>query len=232
MKKVMLVSVPVVFIILLALFIGIGSDRKESNDSAGTKAVGTEADVTKAAVTEQSVSEIAREYVQNMKKGGDLWSSNPYDHVDMEYYDKIVALGFDAIEVLEEERAGGGLYSWVAGALISDITRCDVGDWDTGQGFFQLWDGFCDSALDDMTDIITDDISIDKKVKKLKKFGIFGEAFLEDVLSHGKTSKMINKSVDVKLELSDVEKEKLGKIVTSDSSELEKARTYLLERCK
>lgn len=75
-------------------------------------------------------------------------SSNPYDYIDNEYYENIVALGFDAVPVLEEmyqENELTGLSAYLSALAIQDITGCNLYedhdlDWSTAEEFYELWE--------------------------------------------------------------------------------------------
>lgn len=77
----------------------------------------------------------------------DKTSSNPYDYTKNEYYENIVALGKDAVPVLEDMYNNGkltGVNAYLSALAIQDITGCNLNDeynldWSTAEEFYELW---------------------------------------------------------------------------------------------
>lgn len=75
-------------------------------------------------------------------------SSNPYDYTDNEYYKNIVALGKDAVPVLESMYKNGklsGVNAYLSALAIQEITNCNLYekydlDWSTAEEFYTLWE--------------------------------------------------------------------------------------------
>ena len=113
-------------------------------------------------------------------------SSNPYDYINNEYYDNIVALGVPAIEVLEENYHNGvytGLNAYIAALAIQDIAninlyKCTGTDWETPEQFFEKWDETMQDLSNIFDKIANSDESMSDKIKQFENYGIFGKAFL------------------------------------------------------
>ena len=57
------------------------------------------------------------------------WSSSPFDYVDKESYNNILAMGTDAIKPLQEQfdsEETPAMLKYVCGALLEQITQCYV----------------------------------------------------------------------------------------------------------
>lgn len=75
-------------------------------------------------------------------------SSNPYDYTDNEYYKNIIALGTNAVPVLESMYKNGklsGVNAYLSALAIQEITKCNLYekydlDWSTAEEFYTLWE--------------------------------------------------------------------------------------------
>lgn len=94
--------------------------------------------------------QIEKEIVTNIEQIAevtDKTSSNPYDYTKNEYYKNIVALGKDAVPVLEDMYNKGkltGVNAYLSALAIQDITQCNLNekynlDWSTAEEFYDLW---------------------------------------------------------------------------------------------
>lgn len=94
--------------------------------------------------------QIEKEIVTNMEQiieVTDKTSSNPFDYTKNEYYKNIVALGEDAVPVLEDMYNKGkltGVNAYLSALAIQDITGCNLNekynlDWSTAEEFYDLW---------------------------------------------------------------------------------------------
>lgn len=94
--------------------------------------------------------QIEKEIVTNMEqiaKVTDKTSSNPYEYTKNEYYKNIVALGKDAVSVLEDMYNKGkltGVNAYLSALAIQDITGCNLHekynlDFSTAEEFYTLW---------------------------------------------------------------------------------------------
>ncbi len=73
----------------------------------------------------------------------DLSSSNPYDYIDNEYYDNIVALGEKAIPVLESMYKNSeltGVNAYIGALAIEEITGSRNFIWSDASEFFLNWE--------------------------------------------------------------------------------------------
>lgn len=120
-----------------------------------------------------------------------LVSSNPYDYVNNKFYDEIVAIGFDAIEILEEKVKNGELSGWeeyVAAIAIQDIAGCDIyeitgTDWETVEQFNIEWDKLFDNIALELKKIVEDDSTdISEKCAQLQKYGVFAQPVINKIV--------------------------------------------------
>ncbi len=230
-KKILVISlffVLLFLVLLVSLVYLIG--RKPPTDLTVTTNLPA---ATGQVLTGKSVEEIIKENAEEMKKGvEDQTSSNPFDYIDEECFDNIAALGFDAIEVLGEEQSTVGLNSYISGLLIEKITRCDLGSWESGIQFFQLWNGYISMIPEELSVLVSNkDMAGNDKVEKIRTYGIFGEAFLKDFLRNGENSRLFC-DVGKKPDLTEEEREQLQTLLISDSAEIEKAFVYLIKKNK
>lgn len=184
---------------------------------------------------EKTTEDLVMEYTRKMMPRTDLSHDDPAfdNHFNMDYYGKVVDIGFDAVEILTDEKNFNQLNPYAVWLTVSQITGCEYWDWETDDEIFESWNSLVASALSEMTKIITSgDLRMGEKVINIRNYGFFGEVFIQDVLSKGKDSEMLRGNGDVELKLSKKFKKRLKKIVKSDPSELKKVRTYLLERSR
>lgn len=100
-------------------------------------------------VTLQTDTSLAAEIDENFTQMSNLsveqtLSSDPYDYINNEYYDNIIALGTPAMDVLEENYHSGGytgLDAYIVALAIQDIAdmnlyECTGTDWETPEEFF------------------------------------------------------------------------------------------------
>ena len=89
--------------------------------------------------------------VFNLNKIGEssnATSSNPYDYTNNEYYKNIIALGIDAVPVLEsmyKNEKLSGVNAYISALAIQEITNCNLYekyelDWSTAEEFYTLWE--------------------------------------------------------------------------------------------
>lgn len=127
-------------------------------------------------------------------------SSSPYDYINNEYYDNIVAMGFPAVQVIEEGYDSGhygGLNAYIAGVAIQEITgmnlyECMGIDWETAEQFFDSWDATINELPEIFGEIMNSDDSVKEKLSHMDKFGIFGQYFLTTLANESGTSVTLN----------------------------------------
>lgn len=152
-------------------------------------------------VSPKANTSIAAEVEENFTKMSGLslqqsLSSNPYDYINNEYYDNIVAMGFPAVQVIEEGYYSGhygGLNAYIAGVAIQDITNmrlyeCVGIDWETAEQFFDSWDATINELPEIFGEIMNSDDSMEEKLSRMEKFGIFGQYFLTTLANESGTS--------------------------------------------
>lgn len=148
---------------------------------------------------------IAAEVEQNFTQMSELslqqiTSSNPYDYINNEYYDNIVAMGFPAVQVIEEGYTSEhytGLNAYIAGVAIQEITgmnlyECVGIDWETAEQFFESWDLTIKGLPDIFDEIMNSDDSMEEKLSHMDKFGIFGQYFLTTLANESGISVTLN----------------------------------------
>lgn len=114
-----------------------------------------------------------------------LTSSNPYAYINNKYYDDIIEIGMDAVDVLSNDiidKSQPSLDSYVAALAVSDITNIDMEeisgkDWETADEFWELWDEMLETMPSEFEKILSDD----QPEKELDKYGIFADALLFDI---------------------------------------------------
>ena len=92
-------------------------------------------------------------------------SSNPYDYIDNEYFDNVVALGFPAMVYLDEQYHNGelhGLNAYIAALAMEDISgmhiyECTGVDCENAEQFFEQWDKVMKNLPDTFSAIIASD---------------------------------------------------------------------------
>jgi hypothetical protein len=86
-----------------------------------TSTVATAPDVTE-------LSALIKQMVKPYPEGDSRYlSSNPYDYIkDNPAFDAIVAMGYDALPVLEADLTAGGLGNYLDCIAIERITKCDL----------------------------------------------------------------------------------------------------------
>ena len=164
-----------------------------------------------------------------------LLSSNPYTYIDNDYYRAIIALGFDAVGVLQNKSnmdGFSGLNSYISAIAIEEITKCKLSnitgkEYETADEFYKLWDETISNMPGTLIDIIENkDKTIEEKVTELENYGIFGEAFVNAILEDNTDQmKFLNQEIDCTLTAA--EKQNIRSIIQTDAKELNKAVIYL-----
>ena len=116
-------------------------------------------------------------------------SSSPYDYIDNRYYKNIVKLGMPVIEILEEKYEDGelgGLNAYIAGLAIQEITDCNLYevkgvDWSNADEFFTEWDNLMEKMPTEFKGIVNSDLSNQKKLQELEKYGVFADSLISIV---------------------------------------------------
>lgn len=115
-----------------------------------------------------------------------ITSSNPFDYVDKESYNNILAMGTDAINPLQEQIDSGELSApceYVCCALMQEVTQCYMLDaagssWGNVKTFKELWYATINSLPKTLENIQNNDsMSAEEKQAELEKYGVFGKVF-------------------------------------------------------
>lgn len=118
-----------------------------------------------------------------------ITSSNPFDYVDKECYNNILAMGTDAIKPLQEQLDSGELSApceYVCCALMQEVTQCYMleasgSSWGNVKTFKELWDATINSLPKTMESIQNNDsMSAQEKQAELGKYGVFGKVFVKE----------------------------------------------------
>lgn len=113
-------------------------------------------------------------------------SSNPFDYVDEECYNNIVAMGTDAVKPLQELMDSGELSAqceFVCCALLEEVTQCHMDNgkeygWTNVEEFKSLWEPAIKNLPETLESIQNnEEMSLEEKQAELEKYGVFGKAF-------------------------------------------------------
>lgn len=113
-------------------------------------------------------------------------SSNPFDYVDEECYNNIVAMGTAAIKPLQELMDSGELSAqceYVCCALLEEVTQCHMDNgkeygWTNVEEFKSLWEPTIKNLTETLESIQNnEEMSVEEKQAELEKYGVFGKAF-------------------------------------------------------
>lgn len=119
------------------------------------------------------------------------WSSCPFDYVDKESYNSILAMGTDAIKPLQEQfdsEETSAMLKYVCGALLQEVTQCYMDNgkgygWSNVQEFEELWTATIDSLPETLENIQNDDsMTVEEKQAELEKYGVFGRVFAKEAM--------------------------------------------------
>lgn len=118
-------------------------------------------------------------------------SSSPFDYVDKESYNNILAMGTDAIKPLQEQfdsEETSAMLKYVCGALLQEVTQCYMDNgkgygWSNVQEFEELWTATIDSLPETLENIQNDDsMTVEEKQAELEKYGVFGRVFAKEAM--------------------------------------------------
>lgn len=116
-------------------------------------------------------------------------SSNPYDYTrNNAKFEQLVALGPEALPVLEAELAGSadeGLREYMLCIAIEDIAKCDLkqfpeSKWDRASGFSKKWTAYLDGMPERTLAILEDNLSPAEKARAIKQLGAPAVPFVAD----------------------------------------------------
>ena len=122
-------------------------------------------------------------------------SSCPYDYIkNNESFDDIVALGNDALPVLEDkinDSEQSGLQEYILAIAMEKIAKVDFKDgdqeWNNGKGFTERWDYHLQHLESNIQSIISSSDSVAIKNTNLEKLGTPAIPFIMDNISAGNT---------------------------------------------
>ncbi|MCR5793690.1 MAG: hypothetical protein K6G65_11020 [Lachnospiraceae bacterium] len=165
-----------------------------------------------------------------------LLSSNPYDYIDNEYYEDIVNIGMDAVNVLEDdiiEKEEASLDGYIAALAVQDITDVNISelygeDWETADEFWSKWNTMIETMPDEIDRILKSDKN---KIEEIQKYGVFGEVIAEKISESGDTNGTIvlnDTLIDYDLEKTEIEEAR--QIIESEEGEIDQAEQYLEDK--
>lgn len=145
-------------------------------------------------------------------------SSNPYDYIKNEEFNRIVEMGGAALEVLEQKecRDVNGYVAAIAAEKITGVSleKLTGNGWETAEQFWNAWGNAIKSIPEKYTSIKGTDV--DKIISDSKQYGVFGQSMIKDLLDNKNTT-----------EISSADKEKLKQAITYSEKELELAKEYM-----
>lgn len=163
-----------------------------------------------AAATEETVRvnlESLRESIDATEASNPLlmFSSNPYDYVSdgkNEYYNKIVALGPEALPSLEKalvESPNNGLNEYIIAIAIEDVAKADVRGiekdpfaWSDAKEFEKKWLEINKTLPERINAIVfSEELDNERKLEQLKPYGLLAMPELEDALGSGDLDKAL-----------------------------------------
>lgn len=118
-------------------------------------------------------------------------SSSPFDYINNIYFDKIVALGNEALPVLEKkikESNKNGLEEYILALAIEKIAKVefrDDQDWSNGAAFISRWDTHLENLQNNINSIVSSTDTQEIKNKKLEKLGTPAIPFIIDNIELG-----------------------------------------------
>lgn len=117
------------------------------------------------------------------------FSSNPYDYTrNNPKYKELVALGLDALPVLEAELASStdeGLREYMLCIAIQDITRSDLkqfsdSQWDRASVFSKKWSTYLDTMPERVRAVLDGDLDPTEKARVIRQLGTPAVPFVVD----------------------------------------------------
>lgn len=160
-----------------------------------------------------------------------LTSSNPFDYTENKYYENIVNQGMDAADVLTDgiiDKNEASLDGYVAALAVEDITGVDVGkitgeDWESADEFWDLWNEIIKDMPSYMEELANESTDF---TQDIKDYGVFGEVFVKQMIDD-ESGNILYVGTDIKYDRSKFDNKELESCITSDDSEIEKAKSYL-----
>lgn len=160
-------------------------------------------------------------------EGAKMYSSNPYDYKESNYYKQLVGFGMDAVPLMSEKICSGeitGLNQYLVGLAIQDITQTDIAQavgegWVSGEQLADVWEKFIQTAPENIEEILETEESADSQIEKLQCYGVFGVAAVQGLKEESSDKALAQISVkDASMKNSD----KLEQYAASKSVNVEK----------
>ena len=124
-----------------------------------------------------------------------VMSSNPYDYINNQYYDKIVDLGSKALPVIKKEiekSKENGLREYILAIAAEEIVKVNLKEgrdsktrWASAKDFVPQWHEYLISIPNNVKQVVSSNISNQEKIEKLIKFGKPAIPFIMDEIESG-----------------------------------------------
>ncbi len=157
-------------------------------------------------------------------------SSNPYDYTkNNQFYDALVALGPEALPVLEDKvikSENNGLDEYILAIAAEEIAKVNLKEdnegkfiysWSNAKAWPAVWDSHLRSLPEKVKEITSSSLSKQKKADKLSRLGTPAIPFILDEIGAGNTE--ISASLDVLLKGD-------KKVVNFDSSKIDDIKQW------
>lgn len=120
-------------------------------------------------------------------------SSSPYTFIENNpYYDRIIAMGMEAIPAIESKiksTNGTGFNEYLLAAAAEKISKANLRPkgygWGTASEWLEVWDKFLKDLPSTVSEIAAQDISKEEKNKKLLQLGLPAVPFIKDKIREG-----------------------------------------------
>lgn len=116
----------------------------------------------------------------------------------------------------------------MAALAVEDITGVDVGkitgeDWESADEFWDLWNEIIKDMPSYMEELANESTDF---TQDIKDYGVFGEVFVKQMIDD-ESGNISYVGTDIKYDRSKFDNKELESCITSDDSEIEKAKSYL-----
>lgn len=116
----------------------------------------------------------------------------------------------------------------MAALAVEDITGVDGGkitgeDWESADEFWDLWNEIIKDMPSYMEELANESTDF---TQDIKDYGVFGEVFVKQMIDD-ESGNISYVGTDIKYDRSKFDNKELESCITSDDSEIEKAKSYL-----
>ena len=143
-----------------------------------------------------NLNKLTETIMENSLKNPNMaMSSNPYDYINNQYYDKIVDMGVEALPIIKKEiqkSKANGLREYILAVAAEDIAKIDLKEghdyktrWASAKDFVPQWHEYLVSIPANVKQINSSNISKEEKTEKLIKLGKPAIPFIMDEIENG-----------------------------------------------